>query len=249
MDEDNILSFNEILVNPSGKGSAAVARRSSIISDLSRRADQLFNEHRPRYEFFKDGSDFIIHFKHKSEHDKYNVEYDTILQLSPPEDSDKTERFISNYTVKMYSNIPSFMFIYAYVVNQNGWLIPEFKDHVSKKALEDEPSVRNPDEQMGFEKSIFFTAYFIRKNNLTLVSKLATIGKTYTLKRLAREIPTSEEKLVEYNKAKAKVVADNKKKRKIEKDKRDKEKLAAAKAKRTSSRSRITKSKTRKNKR
>jgi len=125
--------------------------------------------------------------------------------------------------VEFFSNSPSFTFTYAYVLNVRNWLIGELKEKVDDRALKNPPKERNPDEVFGFEKSIFFSLFFIRHKNLSLRSVLDNnISEEVDWEELRTKLPNSSEKLSEYNKVKAKAEAlARKKKRAKEKAQRE----------------------------
>jgi hypothetical protein len=111
---------------------------------------------------------------------------------------------IANGKVSVFSNSPSFLFTYAYVVNKDGFLITELKTKVSKKAISDKPSVTNPTEVYGFEKSIYFALLYLRDLDLYKQNELSkyTMNTKTDLLNDIKNILSCEQKLDQYNKVK-----------------------------------------------
>lgn len=209
------LTFSEALRNPAGKGSANVGRRSSIIDDLMVRAGTLFKKKAPELTIYEDGDSYVFHFLIPSEEIKYNIKYDVVLRFSPATEDDTSLRTISDYEMEMFSNSPAFQFTYAYVTAQNNWLLTELRDKISEVALNDAPKDRNPAEQFGYEKSIFFSLLLMKEYTLNLKSKFSGFSpakRAINWSKFTQTIKSSDEKLKEYNQVKAKVrLAEQKK--------------------------------------
>jgi hypothetical protein len=226
------LTFTDVLRNPAGKGSANVGRRSSIIDDLSARAGKLFKRKEPELTIYEDGDSFIFHFIIPSEEETYNIKYDVVLKFSPQTEEDKDLRSVSEYGMEMFSNSPAFTFTYAYVTSQNNWLLTQLRDKISKLALTQAPKERNPGEQFGYEKSIFFSMLAMKEYSLNLKSrfdKYMPIKKAINWRDFSKTIKSSDEKLKEYGQAKSKALVAKKKAQAKAKPKRPNQRLSQVK--------------------
>jgi hypothetical protein len=130
----------------------------------------------------------------------------------------------------------NFNFTYAYVLNRDGWLIPELKKKISKQALTEPPDVRNPAGLMGFEKSVFFAMLLSVEYDLLDINELKKhIDGKVNWKAINNTVKSFEEKLAEYERVKTKAAA-LKKKAKEKADKLAKVKKTTAVAKRKTTR-------------
>jgi hypothetical protein len=57
--------------------------------------------------------------------------------------------------MKYYSNSPAYQFIYEYVLYHRGMIPDTLTPILSDKAINNRPHLRNPDETLGFEKSLY----------------------------------------------------------------------------------------------
>lgn len=193
-----MLTFKDLIQNPSGKGSAHVASRQ-MISDTMK---QKFKIIAP---LIKRGNAGIVndtawaHIKIPSE-SVLGVYFDVVLSF--PDISTN----VLDAPVRVFSNCPSFTFTYAYVIENEGMLIPEMRKLYSKEAITTPPDIRNSNKEMGFEKSITFALLYLQQFNLHHGRKLfELIGRNkINLANMFKDIPSAVAKLAEYNNEKAK---------------------------------------------
>lgn len=217
-----IITMKNLLQNPSGTQSAYFARRDLIIANLEDRYYKLAKVKKLNLDIYTDKGDYFFHLKVPSEKFTEDLEYDVVLQFIPVGGS-TGDMTISNYTIKMFSNSPNFMFTYAYVFNKDGVLVDFTKKKLSEQCLRDEPKVKNPLQSYGFEKSVYFSLLYLKENRLTYKSSLAQAKKLDT-KSILKNIVSSEDKLKEYNILDAKEKEERKKQREEEKKKKEAEK-------------------------
>lgn len=206
------MTMKQFLQNPSGKSSAYFARRDLIIENLENRYYKILKEYGTyiKLHTFKDGSDFYFFFKFPSEKFGDKVMYDVIIQLIPIGNA-QSDFTLSNYALKVFSNSPNFLFTYAYIYNQDGIVINWLKDKVGKMALNNPPTIKNPSESYGFEKSVYFCLLYIREHRL--IHKSSFKDEKLSKKKVLDNISSCENKIKEYNKEKGRVSAEKKKKK------------------------------------
>jgi hypothetical protein len=194
------LTLGQFLTNPTGTGSSAVANRGRTIADLRARFDKLMrsNEGKMRARSFRDGSAFVVHVEVPSE-TFGQVKYDVLMEATPPEGEGSSSSTITDWTIRFWSNSPAFTFTYAHVVDKMGLLLPMARPKCSPASLTDEPKVRNPVQELGFEKSVYFAILYMRETGLTMVSKLGTVS--INKKELLDQVTSSDAKLAEFRKA------------------------------------------------
>lgn len=210
------LTLNDILTNPTGKKTAYVANRAAIKEDLERKYYKLMKKvnNKLSYKIYKEGVDYYFHFKIPSS--TYDgLFYDVVLQFYPEDKKMSQDKTISRYYVNIFSNSPSFMFTYTYVVYHNNMLPKGFKKYCSKEALRNHPTTRNPVEVYGYEKSVYFACLYIIINKLYNKFQIERSLFRFNNKTFDDTIMTQENKLVEYNRTKEKErrnIANNKRK-------------------------------------
>lgn len=206
------MTLQELISNPTGKRSAYMASRKMIKDGLAAKYDYLIFKHKKfSYKIYKQGEDYIFHYKIPSEtYD--NFYYDVIIQFYPdPEDYDNciNDKTTNKYLVKVFSNSPAFMFTYTYVVFHNNMLVDGMNKFCSKTALTSPPTIKNPVETYGYEKTVYMACLDII--NKKLYKKFDIDKMLYKMKNdtFDNTIESQEFKLAQYNKQK-----DNKKKEK-----------------------------------
>lgn len=216
-----IITMNDFLQNPTGTSSSSFSRRDLIIANLKQRYGEITSKYPIKHTAYNEKGAYYFHLKIPSETYPEKVVYDVVLEFTPIGNM-KDESTINSYRMRMFSNSPNFMFTYAYVYNQDKNLIPFLKGKVSKKALTDEPKVKNPQLIYGFEKSVYYALLYIKLSSLNRKNKLDKLPKLNT-SRLVSKIISSEKMLEIYNRQK-KLEQD---KKRVERAKKQKESAEA----------------------
>lgn len=196
-----ILTMQQFLKNPTGKSSAAFARRDLIIANLEKRFATLYKKRAKDFkvETYSYQGTYIFKFKIPSE--KYEgLKYDVVIQFIPIGNSGK-DLTLNNYALKIFSNSPAMMFTYAYVFNKNEMIIDFLIDKCSKRSLNEPPKIKNPQEMFGFEKSVYFSLLYIKQENLHAKVNIKP-SPLINIKGFKKDIMTAEDKFEEYNKYK-----------------------------------------------
>lgn len=198
------LTLNQLLINPTGPNSAYFSRRDRIIMDLKQRYAHIMGLVKGKMSFrvYKDVDNYIFIMKVPSE-TLPNLYYDVAIKFIPVDEQSKDDTTLSNYTLELFSNAPNFTFSYTYVMNKYGILMPELKSRSSNKALTSPPLTKNPVEMLGFEKSCYFAALYIKENRLIFKSQLNQHASKWS-KSAIDSIKTDASKMLEYNQAKKK---------------------------------------------
>jgi hypothetical protein len=121
--------------------------------------------------------------------------YDVVLQFT---ENDKGKTTISDFDMKVFSNAPNFMFTYAYVLNEDDLLIDLLKSKIDRRALTQEPDKRNPSEDLGFEKSMYFAGLYIKDARMYYISQIKKNVSKWNRESFLDSIATTTEKLEEY---------------------------------------------------
>lgn len=168
------------------------------------------------YTLYTDKDRYLIHFKIPSEVVP-KFYYDTVVEFVPngPKSMATT---IKDYDVKFYSNDPSFVYTFAHAFIKNDIFIRDLLPRMSKEAVKKVATEKNPSNEVGYVKSIYFAYILMVRNSLFDKLKFKAFGQKYNRKRLLENITHAEEKIESRKKAEADL---NKGKR--EKNKHDKE--------------------------
>ena len=220
------MTINQFLKNPAGHGSAAGARRDIIIENLENRYHKLYKNAKRLFKMsvFTEDSNYFFIFNIPSEtYYKEKLVYDVVIQLIPMGSASR-DLTLNRYAVKVFSNAPNFLFTYAYVYNKDDIIIDFLKDKVSELALTKPPEKRNPYQEYGFEKSVYFALLYI-VGNKHVTKALLKKNKDLNIKLIQNKIISCEEKLEEYNNIKNKELLKKQKSKDKENKKRFKQGL------------------------
>lgn len=133
------------------------------------------------FEVYKDGSSYVFKVRLPSEKNaKYRSDlfYDVIIEfftggVNKPDE----QKTIKEYSMRVFSNSPSFTFTFTYVYNKISALYKKIPNKMySEKALSDKPKITNPKAFLGIEKSIFYALrkiYEVTLFNKDKIEKLA----------------------------------------------------------------------------
>ena len=153
------ISLRQYIDNPY-RGSAFLASRKAIKSGLNLTFIKLLNTYRTQFfavPYVYVNGDILFHVRVPSEDFKSNkLYYDVLFKII----NDPTQRY-SMRNVRMFSNSPSFIFTYAYVYYHDDLVIDEFASKLPIQALTQPPTVRNPVEALGYEKSTYIAARYL----------------------------------------------------------------------------------------
>lgn len=184
----------DYLSNPYGKGSAFINRKI-IYANLMDKYNSLIKKNKIFTTFiYKDGPNYYCHIRIPSESIE-NMTYDVIIFIK------HSSSIIRYNEFKVFSNCPSFVFTYAYVFNKNKMLIDFLKNQFDDEVLSEDPTIRNPNKVLGFEKSIFYALnYLIDHFNSTYV--LDRFAKKFVMKDLVKKVRDDQLILLQYNRNK-----------------------------------------------
>ena len=193
------LTLNDLYNNPTGHGSAQVASRTLIRQMLEKKFLDLVNKKKFNLMIFeKDYNEGLVYLiKVPSEQDTKIIHYhDVVIELNTKTDESKINLF--DYPVKFFSNSPAFIYTYSNFALQND-LIPIFlKDKFNKEAKQKKALVRNPTDEMGFEKSIFFAVSYIKYKKYHLKGNIKKISRPFRSSAVFEQVISFDKQLIKY---------------------------------------------------
>ena len=155
-----LISLRQLVDNPTGKGSAYVAKRSMIKQGLNATYLKILQRYRKQFYAvpytYPDGR-IMFHVKVPSESYNINkISYDVLFEFD-----NNRAKALPLRNVRCFSNSPSIIFTYAYVFYKKSLIIPAFLRNLPTECKTLPPAIRNPVESMGWEKSIYIAARYL----------------------------------------------------------------------------------------
>lgn len=209
------MTFNEYIQNPMGKENSVISNRSMYRDLYQNKLDKILVREAGNIEFkgYSYGLKYLAYLKIPSEviPDFY---YDVLIEFSP---SSKliTSGSLEDYTVRFYSNDPSFVYTFAHAFIKNDMFIKTLESKMSKQAVQKVAKEKNPNNQIGYVKSLYF-AYLIMKKR-GLFNKLRYVTP-YSERALLKEIMAADEKIKLRQEAATATAKENRRKKKEEKE-------------------------------
>lgn len=219
------MNFNEYINNPMGKKNSVYTNRN-MYADLykSKLNNILVRENgKIHYELYRDKDDYIIYFKIPSETiDKFY--YDIVIRFFTNDKNIKLSSSISEYDIQVFSNDPHFAYTYLNLFLRNDMFFDDMRSKVDKTFLVKEANEKNPDDQIGYVKSLYFSYLIMKRDLLFSKNRFALYGTSYNKKKLLDKIEyvmtkinnrkDKEEKLKNKKKREKKTTTNNKENKK-----------------------------------
>ena len=104
--------------------------------------------------------DYLLHLSVGSDTNPTEA-YDVVLLFFTDNETIKKEITFKNYYVKFFSNSPSFIYQYAVLYRQNGFLIDMLYDKMDEKYKDVLPDKVNKDHNLSYDKSIYCACKYV----------------------------------------------------------------------------------------
>lgn len=198
------MTFKEWISNPSGKGSAVTTHKDMYHKMYSDKLNLVILREGNTFKYTlykKDDYMFLIHMKVPSEVIK-GFYYDVVIEFSTTNSAYSVGGTLDRYDIRLFSNSPDFMFTHAHAYNKAKLLFTDLSSKLPKQSLKDVAKERNPKDEIGYVKSIFFAylicvqrgllnkvVYYAAKpyNTKELLNNIAHASDVYTLRQEAEE--------------------------------------------------------------
>lgn len=142
----------------------------------------------------KKKTEFYIHLKVPSEVvEKFY--YDVVIKFYTDNQAIKNSLNLRKFYVKFFSNDPRFVYTFAYSFLKNDFFVRECLPRMSKKAVKKAAIEKNPKNEIGYVKSLYFAYLYMKDNSLFNGSTYIRYGKPYSQKELIKDIMDSEKKV------------------------------------------------------
>ena len=104
--------------------------------------------------------DYLLHLSVGSDTNPTEA-YDVVLLFFTDNETIKKEITFKNYYVKFFSNSPSFIYQYAVLYRQNGFLIDMLYDKMDEKYKDVLPDKVNKEHNLSYDKSIYCACKYV----------------------------------------------------------------------------------------
>lgn len=195
------ITFKDYIQNPMGKKNAVMsaAMKEIMRKTYKKKFDNLLLREHGKIEYHlytnsKDGS-YWAHFKIPSETVK-DFYYDVVIKFTGSK-SIGGGGSLDKYNVQFYSNDPAFVYNYAYVFAKNNLFIKELASKMSKTALRTAAKEKNPNNDVGYVKTLYFAYLVMENRKLFSKIKFDAEAKTFNSQELLGNIEDAEEKIAQ----------------------------------------------------
>ena len=195
------MTLDEYILNPmqkQGKVFNAVMREA-MRTDYTRRWNNILLREAGKITYYKyvdkKNNEYYIHIKIPSELVK-DFYYDVVLKFSADPNTQNVGSLLNKYNVFVFSNDPAFNFTYAYVFLKNGLVVKDLVPKLAKLSKKEAPKVTNPEEQIGYVKSLYFAYLYMQQRGLFKVITWSD-AEEYNKKKLLGLVQDSDSKIDE----------------------------------------------------
>lgn len=164
------MTFEQYITNPMGKNNAILSAsvRELTRKDYTSRFNNLLLRENGKITYFiykENNKVFYFHIKIPSEVVK-DFYYDVVIRFEGTGDQVKFMKGLEEYQVQFYSNDPAFVYTYAHVFRRNNLFINALASKMSKESIRKPPKEKNPQQLVGYVKSLFFAYLFMKQRGL-----------------------------------------------------------------------------------
>ena len=204
------MTFDEYIQNPMGKDNSVISNRNMYRSLYTTKLDKILVRENGNIDIkaYTIGKKYLCYLKIPSEVIP-NFYYDTLVEFTPPKNI-LAQADLKKYTVKFYSNDPSFVYTFAHAFIKNKMFIEALEDKMSKRAVKDVAKEKNPHNQVGYVKSLYFAYLIMVKRGYFSKTKYVDV---YSEKALKREITHADKKIQDRQDAQKSLSVDRAKER------------------------------------
>lgn len=215
------MSFDQYIANPMGIKNAVFSNREIYRNLYTEKLDKILVREvgKIKYKLYRNDDEFLVYLKIPSEPiEKFY--YDVVIQFYTDDIAIKSSRSLKDYYVKFYSNDPSFVYTFAHAMLTNDMFIRDLVPRMSKQAVKKVATEKNPKNEIGYVKSIYFAYLIMRNYSLFEKVNYETYGEKYNKKRLLEEIVHADIKIEARQLAQQELNKKNKKERQASNEKR-----------------------------
>lgn len=118
---------------------------------------------------------YYFHVKVPSESQKKKTGidsyYDVVIRFFTTNPGNAASPSLVNYWIQFFSNSPGFIYKYAVLYKQEGYLIDFLYNKLDPRYFDKLPETTNKDMEISFDKSIYFACRFLKERKFQVLSK------------------------------------------------------------------------------
>ena len=133
---------------------------------------------------------YYFHVKIPSESKKeHNVFYDVVIKFFTNNKDAEKSSHIRNYYIQFFSNSPGFIYNYAVLYKNHGFLIENLYRKMDPLYFDKLPEKTNPNLDLSYDKSIYYACMFLSEHRFRVLNKVGiALGKNLSPKFFFNEI-------------------------------------------------------------
>ena len=133
---------------------------------------------------------YYFHVKIPSESQKEgNVYYDVVIRFFTDKREYQISSSLNNYYIQFFSNSPGFIYNYAVLYKNNGFLIDTLYTKLDPRYFDKLPEKTNTKLELSYDKSIYFACRFLSENKFKVLNKVGiNLGKKLKPDQFFKEI-------------------------------------------------------------
>jgi len=193
-------TFEQYARSPFSKGTSSIpaASREMIFNNYKEKLDAVIVREMGKFDYFlyydKNNDTYTCHVKVPSEVVP-KLRYDVIIQFYTDIESVKSSNVLDRYYIRVFSNDPAYNYTYCHTHIECGLFLTDFANKIDKQIITSEAKTRNPNNELGYVKSLVF-AYLIMKNkSLFNKSMYISTGFEYNPNGIMQNIMHSNDKI------------------------------------------------------
>lgn len=190
------MTFDQYINNPMGVKNAVFSSREVYRDLYTQKLNVILVREvgKVKYKLFKDKESYYVYMKIPSEViEKFY--YDVVIEFYTDSNTIKSSKTLKDYYVKFYSNDPSFVFTFAHAMLKNNLFIKDLTPRMSKQAILKVAKEKNPNKEIGYVKSIYFTYLLMRNYGLFNKIVFDNEASRFNLKDLLSQITHADDKI------------------------------------------------------
>ena len=188
----NELTFEQYVNNPTGAKTAVISYRKMYEDLYNDKWKKIMTREVGKidYELYYDNRDYYCYLKIPSENID-NFYYDVVIKM----ELNSKQHMLKHCPVQFFSNDPSFNYTFAHAFKKHKMTIPELEEKMSKIALKKRAVEKNPDNTIGYVKTLYFAYIAMVDKGLFHVAKVDMEAVPYSKKLLLSNIEDTDKKI------------------------------------------------------
>lgn len=177
-------TISEFLHTPFGKTSTQSKLTKYNTSYNANRNDIILNA------YTKIDDAYYFHVKIPSESQKDgNVYYNVVIRFFTDKKEALKSSHIRDYYIQFFSNSPGFIYNYAVLYKNNGYLIDSLYTKLDPRYFDKLPTKTNVNLELSYDKTIYFACRFLNEKKFKVLNKFGvSLGKKLTPNKFFGEI-------------------------------------------------------------